>query len=610
MEFGNLKSVFNLHTSPEASYSVDRHRQAGERIPNTPRDILSTYLGDLATSHSLFNHTLADYETRRDAQIRARITAEDMIPISQIERVRNAAAGEMLTNEDIVANIQFDQACSLQSWIDYLSDPELIYPAWFKYYAYRSVFQLSKYDLARKKFSTRTKHTVTAFPELNQEALAMVYGHLQDNPDEQRGFASLYAEELDKATSAEFQDDSIEGVWVRYPQSEDIEAARILSSSLSGKNTTWCTAQQGTAYQQLRRGDFHVYYTYDHENRPTIPRLAVRMSGNDIGEVRGIAQGQAIEAKLYDVLADKLTDFKDNAQYVGRLKNASLLDTRLREALEKNPNAELSLDQLKELYSLDVGVEDDSSRRYLALTARMVLEGETRGSKTRAELRKSRTRTREDAERLLPDATLLERAVRLHSDYHIQALLSSNVAEYANDERLVISMREYGAVHTAHIVGRYIRYFSSLSNVAASLLVENNMSDILVRFADRFVDLDTHHVNVFEAHNSLDLVFNKNATMFKGSANEVVQMLFATHPHTTANAIARTIDHLPALSFDIAQKLVNAGHGKFVHAHLDHFPEIDTRVGKGRAQVSRLRKSKQPVKLIRLALEDTLSADE
>ena len=60
MEFGNLKSVFNLHVSPEALHRVDSHRQAGERIPNTPRDILSTYLGDLATSQSVFNKTLED----------------------------------------------------------------------------------------------------------------------------------------------------------------------------------------------------------------------------------------------------------------------------------------------------------------------------------------------------------------------------------------------------------------------------------------------------------------------------------------------------------------------------------------------------------------------
>lgn len=608
MEFGNLKSVFNLHTSPEALYSVDRHRQAGERIPNTPRDILSTYLGDLATSHSLFNNTLKDYAPRRDAQISSRITAKDMIPVSQIERVRNAAVGETLTDEDIVANIQFDQTHSLQSWIDYLSDPELIYPTWFKYYVYRSVFQLSKYDLTRKKFSTRTKHTVTAYPELNQEALAMVYGHLQDNPDEQRGFAALYAAELDKATSAEFQNDSIEGVWVRYPQSEDIEAARILSSSLSGRNTTWCTAQQGTAHQQLRRGDFHVYYTFDHENKPTIPRLAVRMSGNDIGEVRGVTQGQAIEAKLYGVLADKLTEFKDSSQYIGRLRNASLLDVRLREALEKNPNTELSLSQLKELYSLDVGVEDDSSRRYFALTSKMILEGETRSSKTRAELRKSRTCTREDIERLLPDAGPLERAVRLHSDSLIQALLSSSTAEHPNDEQLVISMQEYGATHTAHIIGRYIRQFSGLSNAAASLLVENNMSDILVRFPNRFVELDSHYINIFVAQNNLDVIFNKNATMFKGGIDAVAQILFTAHPHTTANAIARTIDHLPTLSFEIAQLLVDIGRGKFVYAHLEHFPEIDNHIGKGRAQVSRLRKSKQPVKLIRLAQDEPTPA--
>lgn len=51
----------------------------------------------------------------------------------------------------------------------------------------------------------------------------------------------------------------IEGEWRKYDQGS---VPAILERDLQGKGTGWCTAT-GRAPQQLKDGDFHVYYTDD-----------------------------------------------------------------------------------------------------------------------------------------------------------------------------------------------------------------------------------------------------------------------------------------------------------------------------------------------------------
>lgn len=612
MEFGNLKSVFNLHVSPEASYSVGRHRQQGERIPNTPRDILSTYLGDLAASHSLFNNALEDYPERRDGQIRARLISADMVPVAQIERVRNAAQGEVMSDEEIVANIQLDQRESLQNWIDYLSDTELVYPEWFKYYVYRSVFQMSKYDIARKKFATRNKHTVTAYPELNQEALASVYEQMLANPKEQRSFAVLYAEAINTVTSHEIYGDSIAGEWVKYARSDDIDDAHALSSTLQGKNTTWCTAYTNTAHEQLKYGDFYVYYAYDKEGTPSVPRIAIRMSGNRIGEIRGVRAHQSVEYFLYDTLYDKLAEFEGTEEYLAKI-DACQRDFPLSGILEHDAAAALTREQLATLYSLDEHTEAQKQPWLLQHAERaryrrpyeMSLESELGiSSRTKQVLRAVRPDARADADALLPNADILERAVRMHSKVLFDDLLEYAAGKYTNDDALVADMAQYGEKRTANLIAANLLRFTSLGNKAASLLITNGQHYTIYAHPDRFTALNPGFLNEYAKTGNLDPFLTVGYDSFEGGFDAMLDSLMKTNLHTTASAIMRCIDRMPPMKFDIAQRLVNAGHGKFVYAHLDHFPEIDNHVGRGRAQVSRLRKSKQPVKLIRLVQDE------
>ena len=83
-----------------------------------------------------------------------------------------------------------------------------------------------------------------------------------------------------------------------------------LVNSLKGMNTGWCTAGEKTAEAQLRDGDLHVYYSIDQNNKLTIPRIAIRMEGNRIGEVRGVAADQNLDSAIAgaDILQMKLAE--------------------------------------------------------------------------------------------------------------------------------------------------------------------------------------------------------------------------------------------------------------------------------------------------------------
>ena len=99
-----------------------------------------------------------------------------------------------------------------------------------------------------------------------------------------------------------------EGAWVRYEQGSD---HMRLVDSLQGYGTGWCTAGEHTAETQLSGGDFYVYYSKDGNGEYKNPRVAIRMQGSNIAEVRGIAEGQNLDPFIIDVADEKLKEFSD-----------------------------------------------------------------------------------------------------------------------------------------------------------------------------------------------------------------------------------------------------------------------------------------------------------
>ena len=141
---------------------------------------------------------------------------------------------------------------------------------------------------------------------------------------------------------------------MKYPKDSD---HMPLVKSLQGHGTGWCTAGENTAQVQLKGGDFYVYYSLDKQGKLTIPRLAMRMEGDRIAEIRGIAKDQNHDQVITgtDILDKKLKEFGQEGQkYKQRSADMKLLTT-----IEKRMKLgqKLAKDELIFLYEIKHPIE-------------------------------------------------------------------------------------------------------------------------------------------------------------------------------------------------------------------------------------------------------------
>ena len=319
-----------------------------------------------------------------DAEIEGLLIRRDEVPASYFELQRRIArergcGDRELTDkqkEEAVEVLRADQEESLMKWSDYLRSEENghAYPGWFKVYVWESLKKMGEFDDKGIGFKKRTKSTVAPWPELNAEALSYVYDNVskgviqgEDIEDKQmvellnRGnFAAMYAYAI---YSTEVGGLTLElreitdGSWVKYNRIKgnyrpnysyrrtqkgyeatdkslvDSDTAMRLAESLQGKGTRLCTAGTNTAAYQLSKGDFYVYYTRDDDGNDTMPRVAIRMEGNQVAEVRGIAPRQNVEDNLLDVVAEKLNTLPGGSEYfkkVEQMRRLTEIDNRVK----------------------------------------------------------------------------------------------------------------------------------------------------------------------------------------------------------------------------------------------------------------------------------------
>jgi hypothetical protein len=142
-----------------------------------------------------------------------------------------------------------------------------------------------------------------------------------------------------------------QGEWVKYRQGRD---HMPLVNSLQGHGTGWCTAGESTAEAQLKAGDFYVYYSYDENKKPNVPRAAIRMQENRIAEVRGIAHEQNLDPYMNDIVKEKLSEFPDGKAY-----EKKTADMKLITGIEKKTiiGQELTKAELIFIYEIDSPIE-------------------------------------------------------------------------------------------------------------------------------------------------------------------------------------------------------------------------------------------------------------
>ncbi len=405
-----LKDRYNLHATPEVGQAANRTRiRTHEKVPQDPNSQIQNYLDRLANvfnppaleGHPDFDRQGRNLDMLKPIILDRFVTKFDDIPESywkgqeRILRERGQQGDYDRFSEEeknkwkreLTEGLLSDQRASLEQWIDYFATPNLVtsseeaVPLYVRYWMFRSVIGLQEYDKEKGEFPERSRGTVKMFPDINQEALAYVMDALLKKhkdlplsfdmfdaylPEEQKeklkeefkkglekeNFAKLYAWANEQIRPIpEHLMPVTDGKWIKYSKSSD---HKPLVASIRGRGTGWCTAGESFAISQLKAGDFYVFYSNDDSGNAVNPRIAIRMVGDRIEEVRGIAAKQNLDPFMGDVLEAKLDEFPDKDKYLK--KEADM--KRLTEIDNKAKRGEdLDRDDLIFLYELNSPIE-------------------------------------------------------------------------------------------------------------------------------------------------------------------------------------------------------------------------------------------------------------
>jgi len=398
-----LKKKYNLHTAPEVETAVRRtEKRTGEKVSQKPAERIQAYLDRL-------ERLALDPEKKQPRKMfgaeprpRALFLLREMLMNKYVRpykekmaqgaaRVEERAAREMgieahygeqeLAQRGEIAVEDLEK--SLDNWILYLSDANEPYPTWFRYYVFRNILNLGDYDKDKGEFTKRSPGSFRLFPEIDRGALGYVQDMIEASKNPQilerlrraqeavgtpkdqlitkekaakfanLSFAKQYAEGIKQAgeITPEMRKET-RGKWVKYQKGTDPTA---LWASLQNKGTAWCTKGFATAETQLKGGDFYVYYTYDKQGKPTIPRIAIRMQGESIAEVRGVADNeQNLEANMVDIAEKKMNELPGADKY----RKASADMKQLTEINKKvKANQELTKEDLIFLYEINEKIQ-------------------------------------------------------------------------------------------------------------------------------------------------------------------------------------------------------------------------------------------------------------
>lgn len=365
------------HTSPEVARMEALAREAGIRKPHAPKNKVAAWLGLIERTHRSDLGDGAKDVLKRHYYEKYVMAPED-VPESyfnlQKRLARERGHGDLSldaeTRRRLAEGLISDQKESIGDWVDYLLSPETSqYPMWAKVWVFEEMAKLRAMDTGTGAFAKRTKTTINKFPTLDRGALGILMDGLTRKVNKEslegldpefinlldRGnFSKLYAWAIKKRTTHLVDLSETTGRWVKYNQGSEPEE---LVNSLKCKNTGWCTEGSSSAKSQLQGGDFYVYFSNDLYGSPTQPRIAIRMNGDSIEEVRGIARDQNIDEEIAktNILERKLGEFgSEGARYKKRTEDMKRLT-----AIEKKVEAGegLSLEELRFLYEMDENIQ-------------------------------------------------------------------------------------------------------------------------------------------------------------------------------------------------------------------------------------------------------------
>jgi hypothetical protein len=187
----------------------------------------------------------------------------------------------------------------LDQWVAYLVDQQ-DYDIPFKYYLLKEVATKS-YDTENDKIYKRDNKTLRGITSINRAAISRLHAEYKFDMPLIKAYTMYAQEEAEREaalmTSIATTND---GRWLKFPSKEhDPENFSKNVEILTGiaLQSPWCT--QHNAHGHLSGGDFYVYVSGEEQK----PRVAVRMNGDSMGELKGIKGGshQQLEDEMIPV---------------------------------------------------------------------------------------------------------------------------------------------------------------------------------------------------------------------------------------------------------------------------------------------------------------------
>lgn len=365
-----------LHTSQMVERVVTKYKAATGTTLQKPVDKLTEWLNYLT---KISNKAQSSANTLNQLNVifqKQYVIKPSEIPEShyalQVRLAKERGHGDIILSKSdknkLAKTIIQDQKKSLESWTEYLVSKDTnMYPMWMKYWMFTGMTKLSKYDAVTGTFGNRDKSTVAPFPELNREALSIVVdavlNHLNKqnleqvaDPEFQKliagmNFGKIYGKvlfSLGFGAKGSFKTNS--GAWVVYPRGSD---HLPLVNSIKTHMTGWCTRGEATAIDHLSTGDIHIYYSLDEKRIPSIPRVAIRMEGDKIAEVRGVGKDQHLDPQINQstVVPTQMKKLgAAGAEFEKQDRDMKML-TQI--DLKHQTGQALSLEELRFLYEID-----------------------------------------------------------------------------------------------------------------------------------------------------------------------------------------------------------------------------------------------------------------
>ena len=411
-----LKQKYNLHNAPEVKKSAEHTEfMTGEKVTQNPADQIQNYLDRLESlmldPEKKQSRKMIDNKQRpRALSMLREMVMNKYVRQNKEKMAEGAAKVEGRAAREMGIEVEYNEEAleqrgeiavtdlekSLDNWISYLSDMNEPYPTWFRYYVFRNVLDLGDYDKDKGEFTKRSQGSTRLFPDIDRGALAYIEQMIEASEDSEMlaklqkaqktaanenipesqlitkektmafaklSFAKQYAEGIKQAgeITPEMRQET-RGRWVKYQEETDPTA---LWASLQNKGTSWCTKGFATAETQLQGGDFYVYYTLDQKGEPTIPRIAIRMQGKNIGEVRGVADNdQNLEGNMTEIAESKMNELPGAEKYKktsADMKYLTEIDKKIKQ------NQSLNKDELIFLYEVNSAIEGFGYERDLRI---------------------------------------------------------------------------------------------------------------------------------------------------------------------------------------------------------------------------------------------------